>query len=180
MHKGYKCQAFVPFVHAKMLYMYRNKTTTGFTIIEILVVLSIIGALASIVTIAAGNARSNSRDKARVVDLAQIQFAVRLYAEQNDSFPPHESVGVIGNGSADIDTDLTPYMTTIPSDTNSDGYSYRYDDLVTCSAPGQSVVFATQLENDTLKNFDEVCTHDNPANFNGGLPEEGYVIIVQN
>jgi len=178
MHKGVKSFAFHPFVHAKMLYMCRKKTSPGFTLIEILVVISIIGVLTAMVTISTGDVRANARDKARVSDLAQIQFALRLYAEQNGEYPTNE--GIIGEDALGINADLAPYMGTIPKDPkDGNDFKYYYDGNARCTQNGQKVLYASELENVSLRNFADVCTASTPKDFYGGSPTNGHVIILQ-
>ena len=152
--------------------MCRKKTSPGFTLIEILVVISIIGVLTAMVTISTGDVRANARDKARVSDLAQIQFALRLYAEQNGSYPIGEYS--IGN-KEDIDEYIAPYMGTIPSDE----VNYRYDSKATCSADNQIVLYTLSLETSGERNFSTVCTASAPKDFYGYSPTNGHVIILQ-
>lgn len=59
----------------------------GFTIVELLVVISIIGLLSAIATVALGNARKQARDNRRIQDLKQIQTAVELYYKDNKKYP---------------------------------------------------------------------------------------------
>ena len=77
--------------------MYRNKKITGFTLIEILVVIAIIGVLTSVVVASVNQARVSSRDKARISDLAQAQLALKLYSVQNQTYLV-AGTGYSGNG----------------------------------------------------------------------------------
>lgn len=58
----------------------------AFTLIELMVVVSIIAILATVVVVAAEAARSNTRDKVRISDLEQAKTALRLYAERYGTF----------------------------------------------------------------------------------------------
>ncbi len=50
----------------------------GFTLVELLVVIAVIGILVSIVFLGLSEARAKSRDKARVSDLKQLELAATL------------------------------------------------------------------------------------------------------
>ena len=63
------------------------KTKKGFTLIEFLVVIAIIGLLATLSVVALNNARERARDSRRVSDIKQIQTALELYFNANDSYP---------------------------------------------------------------------------------------------
>lgn len=49
------------------------KNTKGFTLIEVLVVIAIIGLLSSVVVVGLGGSRSKARDARRFADIQQIQ-----------------------------------------------------------------------------------------------------------
>ena len=54
------------------------RSEKGFTLIEMLVVIAIIGLLSSVVVIGLGGSRSKARDARRIADLQQIQNALEL------------------------------------------------------------------------------------------------------
>ena len=59
----------------------------GFTLIEILIVVFIIGLLASIVLVGLGSFRSRGRDARRVADLRETQNGLELYYGKFGSYP---------------------------------------------------------------------------------------------
>lgn len=59
----------------------------GFTLVEILVVVSIIGMLSSIVLVGLGSFRARGRDARRVADLRQVQNALELYYGKFGGYP---------------------------------------------------------------------------------------------
>ena len=59
----------------------------GFTLIEILVVIGIIGLLTAIMTVSFSEVRKQSRDKSRMVGLKQLELALELYREANGQYP---------------------------------------------------------------------------------------------
>jgi prepilin-type N-terminal cleavage/methylation domain-containing protein len=64
-----------------------SKRKTGFTFIEILVVVAIISILTTILVANYNAARENSRDKIRKSDLKSLQLAIELYKAQNGMYP---------------------------------------------------------------------------------------------
>lgn len=73
------------------------KTKLGFTLIEIIVVIAIIGLLTTVVTASLSQARSNSRDKVRISDLEHAKAAMHLYAVKNGTYAV-EGAGYSGQG----------------------------------------------------------------------------------
>lgn len=59
----------------------------GFTIIELLVVISVIGLLASVILVSLNSARAKARDARRKADLAQITRALELYYDTYGGYP---------------------------------------------------------------------------------------------
>jgi len=92
----------------------------GFTLIELLVVISIIGILATLVAANLNSARSRARDAARKSDMKNVQTALRLYYNDNGSYPAtftyFGSQWKVGN---------TVYMQLVPQD-SLPGQCYTY------------------------------------------------------
>lgn len=104
--------------------MFRVPCRKGFTLIEMLIVVAIIGILASIVLLGIGPTRSRARDARRISDLRQVQTALELYFGKNGAYPPGSTwAGLSGSlVSAAIG------ITQIPNDPNpSANYQYASD-----------------------------------------------------
>lgn len=71
--------------HSINFYIKKNKS--GFTLIEILVVVAIIGILVAIVTLNFNDARKKSRDEIRKNELKTLQLAIETYKIQNGEYP---------------------------------------------------------------------------------------------
>jgi prepilin-type N-terminal cleavage/methylation domain-containing protein len=64
-----------------------NKARKGFTLIEILVVVTIIGILASITLLGLGPARRSAQDTAKIANLRSVQSALEVYFNKNGTYP---------------------------------------------------------------------------------------------
>src|SRR3989338_3396063 len=92
------------------------KKSKGFTSIELLVVISIIGLLASIVLVSLNSARVKARDTRRLMDMHQIMLALEQYATDNGDLYP---TGVYDSCYPNWDTlasTLAPYISSLPLD----------------------------------------------------------------
>lgn len=125
-----------------------RNVSRGFTLIELLVVIAIIGILSSVVLASLNSARVKGRDARRVSDVKQLQLALELYYDTNQSYPA-------GSGAASTTlTALTSsnYISSIPSDpTNSGTYVYSYasanlDGTACATAPCASYIVRSGIE----------------------------------
>ncbi|MEI7765045.1 MAG: prepilin-type N-terminal cleavage/methylation domain-containing protein [bacterium] len=69
-----------------------SKSNKGFTLVELLVVISIISLLSSIVLVALGNVRVKARDAVRVSDVKQLARAFQLAADSNGGVYPSNAM----------------------------------------------------------------------------------------
>lgn len=118
---------------------------SGFTLIELMVVIAIIGVLASTVLANLSDAQAAARDAIRMQDMKSLHTAFERFANEHGGDYPGPAEGVpasgqmIGVGNA-IDDTLRPYLDPIPQDPRHDGgtgvaptagalYFYSYDPL---------------------------------------------------
>lgn len=104
----------------------------GFTLIELMVVIAIIGVLATIVSVSLSSARSKPRDAKRLADLNSFQLALDSYFSANDHYPystcsgsntwssfdsPTYSVKLVcdtvGGAGVTLAAKLSPYISTL-------------------------------------------------------------------
>ncbi len=100
----------------------RHSPRRRFTLVELLVVISIISLLASIVFASLNSARAKARDAKRKADLRQLELAVQLYYDSNGQFPPSVT-SVVGNTEsspagwpAAFQNELASYLSPLPLD----------------------------------------------------------------
>lgn len=106
------------------------KRKKGFTLVEILVVISIIAVLISIALVSYTTVNKQSRDARRKSDLEQLRSALEIYKSDNGSYPGVDS-GSFGQAS-DLSTYIVPgYIAAVPSDPkSSQNYWYTATSLV--------------------------------------------------
>ncbi len=74
-----------------------KESGAGFTLIEMLVVVAIVGLLSSTILVGLGTARSKARDARRIADLRQVQTGLEnYYVEHNQSYPQQLYTSVSG------------------------------------------------------------------------------------
>lgn len=114
-----------------------ERSERAFTLIELLVVISIIGILATLVMANLNSARARARDSQRKSDLRSIETALRLYYNDNGSYPTNnvsgEIMGCSGGASqctwgSEWAVGTTVYMSKLPHDAlDSQVYKYEAD-----------------------------------------------------
>lgn len=67
--------------------LYMKNKTNGFTLIELMVVISVIGLLASVILISLNSARAKARDTKRMSDIRQMQTVLELYYDKYGTYP---------------------------------------------------------------------------------------------
>ena len=98
----------------------------AFTLIELLVVISIIGILATLIINNLSDARARARDSRRKSDLNQLKTGLRLYYNDNQSFPLAADLPASGEFAVGD----TIYMQQLPEEftytsTGGDTYSLK-------------------------------------------------------
>jgi general secretion pathway protein G len=94
----------------------------GFTLIELMVVIAIIGILSAIVIVNLSGTRAEGRDAERVTEVKQVALSVTLYREVCDQYPSSLS-GSASNGCPS-GTNLSDFINPIPTDPQGASYSY--------------------------------------------------------
>ena len=144
----------------------------GFTLVELLVVVSVIAVLLSVIYASFSNARQSSRDSVRQSALKEIQLALETYKNQQGRYPhagcestPDDNAskwvtkGAVSGGSFvscdEYIAGLVPeYLAALPVDPNREletnfGFAYRV------SVDGQSykVLVRRTVEHNTITDF---------------------------
>ncbi len=111
------------------------RSREGFTLIEILVVTTVIAVITALIVVTFSETRMKSRDAARKADFQQMKTVIELYINDNGGFPPL-SLGCAGgvctsNLGANWIPGLVPtYISGVPVDpVNTSSFRYRYSQL---------------------------------------------------
>ncbi|MBI5620310.1 prepilin-type N-terminal cleavage/methylation domain-containing protein [Candidatus Gottesmanbacteria bacterium] len=137
----------------------------GFTLIEVLVAVTIIAILISIGVVSYGSVNKRSRDAKRKGDVEQLRSALEMYRADTGYYPN------TGSGSwADASGLSTPlvstYLPAIPSDPKSSTQVYRYTatNLSGGNYYGYCLSALIESENPT-----DTCTPDTNNSHNYGV-----------
>ena len=122
---------------------FKVKTNEGFSLVELMVVISIIGILSSVLYANYNSAREQARDKVRMTDLKSLQLAIETYKAQYGRYPAQGCGGssdfagpggAVSAGFASCDTYITglvpDFISVLPRDSRSEtendkGFYYK-------------------------------------------------------
>lgn len=99
---------------------------SGFTIVELLIVIVVIAILAAITIVAYNGIQQRARDSDRTADITAVQKALELYRVDNGNYP---SVGTDNTGYnlSTLAAALIPtYISSLPNDPNTSLTNYQY------------------------------------------------------
>ncbi|HUC94570.1 MAG TPA: prepilin-type N-terminal cleavage/methylation domain-containing protein [Candidatus Saccharimonadales bacterium] len=152
----------------------------GFTLVELLVVITILGILATVGLVAFTSAQTRGRDTERKSDLKQLSNALELYFSDHGSYPsssgglimgcPSTVPSICSWGTSEFTDNKTLYFKTLPKDPVSDE-QYYYRTVIVDSVANQGFQLYARLENSQ----DPSCINGNcgthvdlPTNVNCG------------
>jgi len=129
------------------------KKETAFTMIELLVVVSIIGVIIGLSFFGLQSARQSSRDAKRKADLELIRTGIEVYKADCDVYPPTAEIVADGTLTGDNSTsscsNLNTYLSKIPADpiVASNKYAYTLNGVTytLCAALEQPPVPAVDV-----------------------------------
>ena len=113
----------------------------GFTLVELLVVISIIGILTVITASSFVESQKKSRDAARKSNLKSLADAVSLYYADQGSFPTTATMDLLISQEGELSKDGVIYMKKVPKEKTNGVAPIKY------TAGGQSFRIFASLEN---------------------------------
>lgn len=162
---------------------------SGFTLIELMVVVAIIGTLASVIMVSVESARSKARDTARKTALNQIQVALELYRNDHGTFQVVGG-GHMGGGQGWLGYENgSTYATAVTRVLYNEGYLPVpiIDDPTTIPGymiyvcnNGQSYALAATLENPTAADITAIQNSCNGTGGNGTYTNYGKNFVRKN
>lgn len=159
-----------------------RKTINGFTLVELLIVIVVIGILAAITLVAYNGVQAKARDSNRQSGISDIVKALQLYYIDNGSYPLENCTSscLINTGWSDTNdgswqnlvSQLVPqYVSSLPTDPNPTlgvtpigignyGYAYYANRSSYCGTQiGQMYILVYQLEANSQSNVSSgACT----------------------
>ena len=115
-----------------------NKKAYGFTIVELLIVIVVIGILAAVSIVAYSGIQGRARDSQRLQDIATIRKALEMYKTEQGRYPAPVANPGVNNWEASVDPNflqsLQGYISKAPVDPmnkiipphSATGYYYAY------------------------------------------------------
>ena len=147
----------------------------GFTLVELLVVISVIGVLASIVLVSFTGSQKQARDTQRKSDVKQYQLALENFANKKNGLYPRRNITV----SADTTLCTDMGLTTCPSDpreARDATFDYKYQSDGTASdgtAAAANYVLWGKIENVSSTTYWVVCSNGKSGQLTTGIPPAG-------
>lgn len=106
----------------------KTKQNNGFSLIEVMIAVTIVALLAATSLFAVRQVREQGRDARRQADLEVIRSGLELYRADCGVYPPSLTAGspLVGSGTPATCAATNTYIQTVPSDPTT-GNVYRYN-----------------------------------------------------
>jgi len=127
------------------------KYNAGFSLMELLVFVAIVGLLATLSIASLESARQKARDVKRTADIKQFMTVLDIYFNDNNSYPEEFTPIVLGDANyscfdedgfvAVCDANGKTYIKNVPSNPTPKGANYTY-----ASSSGDTYELTFQLE----------------------------------
>lgn len=149
---------------------WKLKINEGFTLIEMLVVISLIGMLAAIALVSFGGAQKQARDTTRKSDLKQYQTSLEVYANLTNGLYPSSnasgsaidastSTGLCGYLNNKLEPDIT--CSEDPKNASDSTFVYRYASTAGTagSATATNYVIWAKMEGKSTTTYLVACSN---------------------
>ena len=112
-----------------------TKFGAGFTLLELLIIIAIIGLLSSIVLVALGSSRARARDSKRLFDLQQMRTGLELYYAEDQGYPEDSAWNNAALSNNQLACNGRGFF-VIPDDPQGFSYIYTADGNTTAGCGG--------------------------------------------
>lgn len=130
------------------------KKTCGFTLLELMVSIAIIGILASLMYINITGIKAKNRDAQRLIRVNEIVKALNIYYANARLYPvAAEKLNVTGSDTMSLALETAGAISQVPVDPmNSGSYVFGYQ-----SINGTDFTLSFCLETDTVQGYPQGC-----------------------
>jgi len=132
----------------------------GFTLLELLVVITIIGLLSSVGLASYTRAQARARDAKRQSDLSSLRNSLEIYYSENNSYV--DTGGSWQSPETALAGLVPDYTKVLPTDPGGEGLDYKYR-----SVTNQGYCLEAKLE--TAESPSTTCTVSLDTNYNYGV-----------
>ncbi len=113
----------------------------GFTIVELLIVIVVIGILATITVVAYQGVQNRAKTTKAVTSARDILKKADVYNADNDSYPADEAALKAATGVGALDSNLKTLIDKTPDADNKDGLEYTVCDNASGDHTGGKVTY---------------------------------------
>lgn len=149
----------------------KSKHNKGFTLLEILVVMVILGVLVTIGLRSFATSQMRARDAKRKRDLEQVVNALEMYRSDKGYYPVSDEGEIAGYNWGEVfndpDNTETIYMGNLPTDPGGLNYFYQALQLNDDETEAQAYRIYAFLENE--QDPDRVAEDDMSADYDGDV-----------